>query len=368
MVTAEAEGTTEMSGANAEGIEQYSQEQAMGATTSTATTEYSLEETMSSLMDAVVERENMRLAYSRVMGNKGAAGIDRMLVADLQAHLKVHWSQIKKELVENRYEPMPVRQVAIPKPGGQGTRLLGIPTVIDRLIQQAMHQVLSPIFDPNFSEFSYGFRPGRHARQAVQQARQYVSDGRRWVVDMDLEKFFDRVNHDILMSRVARRVNDKRVPGLIRRYLQAGVLCGRVVSMRRAGTPQGGPLSPLLSNILLDDLDQELTRRGHRFCRYADDCTIYVRTQRSGERVMASIGKFLENRLRLQVNTAKSVVARPWQRTYLGYSMTAHRQPRLRLAAPVVARLRAKLKTVFRRGRGNSLAKVIAELTPILRG
>ncbi len=368
MVITEAEGPVEMPGARAEGSEQYSQEQATGASNTTAVTEHSLEETMSSWMDAVVERENMRLAYSRVMRNKGAAGVDKMSVADLKPYLKVHWPQIREDLLAGRYQPSPVRSVTIPKPGGKGERLLGIPTVVDRLIQQAMNQVLSPIFDLGFSEFSYGFRPGRHARQAVQQARQYVRDGRRWVVDLDLEKFFDRVNHDILMSRVARRVRDHRVLRLIRRYLQAGMLSGGVLSARREGTPQGGPLSPLLSNILLDDLDQELARRGHHFCRYADDCTIYVRTQRSGERVMASISRFLADRLQLQVNTTKSVVARPWQRTYLGYSMTAHRQPRLRIAAPVMTRLRAKLKTIFRRGRGTSLTKVIAELTPILRG
>ncbi len=323
---------------------------------------------MVKLMEAVVERENMRQAYSRVMRNKGAAGVDGMPVADLKAHLQVHWSQIKEDLLAGRYQPSLVRSVSIPKPNGKGERLLGIPTVTDRLIQQALHQVLSPIFDPDFSESSFGFRPGRHARQAVQQARQYVSDGRRWVVDLDLEKFFDRVNHDILMSRVARRIEDQRVLRLIRRYLEAGMLSGGVISARRQGTPQGGPLSPLLSNILLDELDKELERRGHCFCRYADDCTIYVRTKRSGERVMASISRFLECRLKLRVNTTKSVVARPWQRTFLGYSMTFHHRPRLRVPAEVVARLRAKLKVIFRRGRGNSLNRVIAELTPILRG
>ena len=237
-----------------------------------------------------------------------------------------------------------MRSVSIPKPNGKGERLLGIPTVTDRLIQQALHQVLSPIFDPDFSESSFGFRPGRHARQAVQQARQYVSDGRRWLVDVDLEKFFDRVNHDILMSRVARRIEDQRVLRLIRRYLEAGTLSGGVVTARGQGTPQGGPLSPLLSNILLDELDKELERRGHCFCRYADDCTIYVHTKRSGERVMVSISRFLECRLKLRVNTTKSVVARPWQRTFPGYSMTSHHRPRLKVPPAIVARLRAKLK------------------------
>lgn len=351
MVMAEAEDRAEMSGAQAEGSEQYSPEQVMGASNTAATTEHSLDGKMSTVMEAVVERENMRLAYSRVMRNKGAAGVDQMPVADLKAHLKVHWPQVKKALLAGRYQPRPVRSVSIPKPGGRGERLLGIPTVMDRLIQHALHQVLSPIFERHFSEFSYGFRPGRHARQAVQQARLYVSEGRRWVVDLDLEKFFDRVNHDILMSRVARRTNDQRVLGLIRGYLQAGLLSGGVISPRREGTPQGGPLSPLLSNILLDDLDWELERRGHAFCRYADDCAIYVRTKRSGERVMASLSQYLETRLQLPVNTTKSVEARPWQRTYLGYSMTFHRQPRLKVAVQAVARLRSKLRAVFRRGR-----------------
>ena len=368
MVTGDAEGRAEMPGARAEGSGRYPREQAAGVSNTTVKTDHSPEEKMGKLMEAVVERENMRQAYSRVMRNKGAAGVDEMPVTDLKAHLQVHWSQIKEDLLAGRYEPLAVRSVSIPKPNGKGERLLGIPTVTDRLIQQALHQVLSPIFDAGFSASSFGFRPGRHARQAVQQARQYVSEGRRWVVDLDLEKFFDRVNHDILMSRVARSIKDQRVLRLIRRYLEAGTLSGGVVTVRRQGTPQGGPLSPLLSNILLDDLDKELERRGHCFCRYADDCTIYVRTQRSGDRVMASISRFLECRLKLPVNTAKSVVARPWQRTFLGYSMTSHRRPRLKVPPEIVARLRAKLKVIFRRGRGRSLNRVIAELTPILRG
>ncbi len=368
MVTGDAEGRAEMPGTRAEGSGRYPREQVVGVSNTTVKRDHSPEEKMVKLMEAVVERENMRQAYLRVMRNKGAAGVDEMPVADLKAHLQMHWPQIKEDLLAGRYQPSAVRSVSIPKPKGKGERLLGIPTVTDRLIQQALHQVLSPIFDVDFSESSFGFRPGRHARQAVQQARQYVSEGRRWVVDLDLEKFFDRVNHDILMSRVYRHIKDPRVLRLIRRYLEAGMLSGGVISARRQGTPQGGPLSPLLSNILLDELDKELERRVHYFCRYADDCTIYVRTKRSGERVMASISQFLECRLRLPVNTAKSVVARPWQRTFLGYSMTFHRRPRLRMPAEVVARLRVKLRDVFRRGRGNSLNRVIAELTPILRG
>lgn len=323
---------------------------------------------MKELMAAVVDRENLKRAYSRVMRNKGAAGIDGMTVNDLKAHCQTHWPRIKEELLAGRYQPQSVRKVSIPKPNGKGERILGIPTVVDRLIQQAVHQVLVPIFDPDFSEFSYGFRPGRHARQAVQQARQYVADGRRWVVDLDLEKFFDRVNHDILMSRVARKVEDRRVLKLIRRYLQAGMFSGGVTTARIQGAPQGGPLSPLLSNILLDELDRELESRGHTFCRYADDVQIYVHSKCSGERVMASMRRFLETRLKLRVNATKSVVARPWLRTYLGYTMTAHNQPRLKIPLQGVKRFRANLKRVFRRGRGRSLAAVIAELMPILRG
>jgi RNA-directed DNA polymerase len=243
-----------------------------------------------------------------------------------------------------------------------------VPTVLDRLIQQAMHQVLMPLFDPGFSNASYGFRPGRSAHDAVLAARSYMAAGRRFVVDLDLEKFFDRVNHDVLMARVARRVGDKRVLRLIRRYLQAGLMTGGLVTVRTEGTPQGGPISPLLSNILLDDLDKELERRGHAFCRYADDCNIYVRTRRAGERVMASITRFLAERLRLKVNAAKSAVDRPWVRTFLGYTVTAHKQPRLRVAAKSVARLRDKLRTALRQGRGRTLARTVEDLGPILRG
>jgi RNA-directed DNA polymerase len=247
-------------------------------------------------------------------------------------------------------------------------RQLGIPTVLDRLIQQALHQVMSPLFEPDFSESSYGFRPGRSAQQAVAQAKVYVSEGRRWVVDLDLEKFFDRVNHDVLMSRLTRRISDKRVLGLIRRYLQAGMMAGGVVSPRAEGTPQGGPLSPLLSNILLDELDKELERRGHKFCRYADDCNIYVRSKAAGERVMKSVIEFLTRCLRLKVNAEKSAVARPWERKFLGYSMTWHKQPRLKVAPESIRRLKAKVRTIFREGRGRSLSKVIEDLNQLLRG
>jgi RNA-directed DNA polymerase len=320
-------------------------------------------------MEAVVERENMKLALARVEQNRGAAGVDKMTVEQLRAYLREHWQRIKEELLADDYHPQPVLKVEIPKPGGKGRRVLGIPTVIDRLIQQALHQVLSPIFEPDFSESSYGFRPNRSAQQAVVRAREYVREGRRWVVDIDLEKFFDRVNHDIMMSRLARRIKDKRGLRLIRRYLQAGMMSNGLTTARREGTPQGGPLSPLLSNILLDELDQELERRGHRFCRYADDCNIYVQSRSSGERVMKSITSFLDRRLRLQVNAEKSAVARPWERKFLGYSLTSNHEPRLKVAKESVKRLKGKLREIFRRGRGRNLGKLIAdELTPLLRG
>lgn len=321
------------------------------------------------LMQAVVEQENMRLAFKRVIANKGAPGIDGMTVDDLKPWLIENWLRVKEELLNGRYKPQPVRKVEIPKSGGKGMRQLGIPTVVDRMIQHALHQVLNPLFDPYFSEHSYGFRPGRSAQMAVLAARQYVTDGRRWVVDMDLEKFFDRVNHDILMSRVARKVKDKEVLRLIRRYLQAGMMEGGVVSSRHEGTPQGGPLSPLLSNILLDDLDRELERRGHCFCRYADDSNIYVKSERSGQRVFESISAFLEKRLKLKVNRDKSAVDRPWKRKFLGYSMTSNREPRLKVAKESVQRLKSNLIKCFHRGRGRNLKRFIKEeLNPKLRG
>jgi RNA-directed DNA polymerase len=319
------------------------------------------------LMESVVERENMRRAYKRVVGNKGSAGIDGMTVDALKPYLNTHWARIKAELLEGRYKPQPVLRVEIPKPGG-GKRPLGIPVAIDRLIQQAVHQVLMPIYDPDFSESSFGFRPGRSAHQAVLKAREYVAEGRRWVVDLDIEKFFDRVNHDILMSRIARRIKDKRLLLLLRRYLQSGVMEGGVVSPSREGTPQGGPLSPLLSNILLDELDKELEKRGHSFCRYADDCNIYVKSERAGERVKASVAKFLGKRLRLKLNEKKSKVDRPWKSSFLGYSMTSESKPRLKAAPSSVKRLKGKLKAPFRRGRGQNVKRTIEDMTPLLRG
>jgi len=321
----------------------------------------------SMLMEQVVRRENLLVAYRRVVRNGGAPGVDGMTVHELWDYCREHWSCVREQLLNGTYYPQPVRTVEIPKPNG-GRRTLGIPTVLDRLIQQALHQVLTPIFDPTFSGSSFGFRPRRGCHDAVRSARSHMAAGHRWVVDMDLEKFFDRVNHDVLMSRVARRVRDKRVLLLIRRYLQAGMMEGGIVTPHAQGTPQGGPLSPLLSNVLLDDLDKELERRGHRFVRYADDCNVYVRSKAAGERVLASLERFLWKRLRLRINPAKSAVDRPWRRKFLGYSVTVHWQPRLKVARESVQRLKAKLCEVFRRGRGRRLRTVVGELAPTLRG
>jgi RNA-directed DNA polymerase len=317
----------------------------------------------SGLMDAVCERGNLKLAYQRVVENKGAAGVDGIGVAEFKDHLKQHWPTIKARLLAGEYIPSPVRRVDIPKPQG-GVRTLGIPTLTDRMIQQALHQVLSPIFEADFSESSYGFRPGRNAHQAVKAAKQYVAEGRRIVVDMDLEKFFDRVNHDLLMKKLSKKIDDGQVLCLIRRYLEAGMMAEGIVSLRTEGMPQGGPLSPLLSNILLTELD----RRSHAFCRYADDCNIYVRSQAAEERVMASIARFLSDTLKLTVNVAKSAVAHPWERKFLGYSLTWHKAPRLRIAPASYQRLEGKIREVLKGARGRSLTTVITELNPILRG
>lgn len=324
-------------------------------------------EVTDSLMEQVVARENMLAALKRVERNGGAPGVDGVPTERLRDQLRAEWDRIRQELLTGTYRPQPVRRVEIPKPGG-GKRLLGIPTVMDRLIQQALLQVLTPLFDPTFSESSYGFRPGRRGHDAVRRARQYVEEGYDWVVDLDLEKFFDRVNHDVLMARVARRVKDKRVLKVIRRYLEAGVLVEGVVMDTEEGTPQGGPLSPLLANILLDDLDKELERRGHKFVRYADDCNIYVRSRRAGERVMASVRRFLEERLRLRVNEAKSAVDRPWRRKFLGFSFYKNRGIRIRLAPQSIQRVKDRLRELTRRNRSQSLKERIAHINAYLRG
>jgi len=367
MATGEADRCAEMHDTHSEGSGRNPREYGLGASKVTAM-RVNLRLEMKQMMEAVVERENMKVALYRVTANKGAPGVDNMTVDDLRGYIMSHWHRIKEELLEGRYEPQAVRKVEIPKPGGKGMRQLGIPTVLDRLIQQALHQVLQAVFDPDFSESSYGFRRGRSAHDAVRRAQLFVEAGRRWVVDIDLEKFFDRVNHDILMSRIARKVRDKRVLRLIRRYLEAGIMERGVISPRTEGTPQGGPLSPLLSNILLDDLDRELERRGHWFCRYADDCNIYVKSKRAGERTLSSITRFLSIRLKLKVNQDKSAVDRPWNRKFLGYSMTSNREPRLKVASASIERLKCKLRELFRQGRGRNLERFIESLTPILRG
>lgn len=323
---------------------------------------------LAALMPRIFARENMLGAFRAVKRNAGAAGVDKLQVEALGAWLRKNWEQTKADLLGGRYRPKAVRRVDIPKPGG-GTRTLGIPTVPDRLIQQAIHQVLSPLWEGEFSEHSHGFRPGRSAHQAVQAARAHVEAGHRWVVDIDLEKFFDRVNHDILMARITRKVKDKTLLRLIRSYLEAGMMNAGIVEPRTEGTPQGGPLSPLLSNILLDDLDKELERRGHRFERYADDCNIYVRSKAAGGRVLASVTRFVARKLRLKVNAAKSGVDRPWQRKFLGYSMTLHRKPRLKAAGSSVERIKDKVRALRRQARGRNLRRFIQEdLNPMLRG
>jgi len=318
-------------------------------------------------MERVVERSNLWLAYQRVVRNKGAPGVDDLTVAEFRDWLKVHWPSVREALLEGRYLPRPVRRVDIPKPSG-GIRTLGVPTVVDRLIQQALHQVLQPLFEPTFSEGSFGFRPRRGAHQAVCRAQAYIREGKRWVVDLDLEKFFDRVNHDVLMARVARQISDARVLKLIRRFLEAGMMSQGLVEPRTEGTPQGGPLSPLLSNILLTDLDRELERRGLAFCRYADDCNIYVGSRVAGERVMRGVRIFLEEVLRLRVNAAKSAVARPWGRKFLGFSFTVQRETRLRIAPESVQRLTERIRELLLSGRGRSLSRTIETLNPPLRG
>ena len=319
------------------------------------------------VMEEVCERGNRREALQRVRANQGSPGIDGMTVDALGEYLEQHWPAIREQLLSGTYEPKPVKRVEIPKPDG-GVRKLGIPTVLDRFVQQAVQQVLQKQWDPTFSEHSYGFRPGRSAQQAVAQAQRYIAEGYGWCVDFDLEKFFDRVNHDKLMGAIARRVEDKRLLKLIRAFLNAGVMENGLVSPSVEGTPQGGPLSPLLSNLVLDELDRELEQRGHRFVRYADDSNIYVRSERAGQRVMESVKRFITQKLKLKVNESKSAVAKPQARKFLGFSFTSGPEPKRRIAPKAIARLKERVREITHKSRGRSMGKVMEELAPYLRG
>jgi RNA-directed DNA polymerase len=319
------------------------------------------------VMEAVCQRENLKQALRRVKANKGSPGIDSMTVVELPGYLKQHWPAIREQLLSGTYQPQPVRRVEIAKPDG-GVRKLGIPTVLDRFIQQAVMQVLQGRWDGTFSEHSHGFRPQRSAHQAVAKAQQYIAEGHRWVVDIDLERFFDRVNHDRLMAAIARRVNDKRMLKLIRAFLESGVMENGLVGPVDEGTPQGGPLSPLLSNLVLDELDRELERRQHRFVRYADDCNIYVASERAGKRVMQSVTRFLQRRLKLKVNEAKSAVARPQECKFLGFSFTAGAKPKRRIAPKALLRCKQRVRELTRRTRAISMEQMTKELAEYLRG
>ena len=320
------------------------------------------------LLEVVLERRNLQTALKRVRQNKGSAGIDGMTVDELASHLRAHWPALREQLLAGTYQPRAVRRHAIPKSGG-GVRELGIPTVVDRFIQQALLQVLQPRLDPSFSEHSHGFRPGRRAHDAVRAAQRYVQQGRRWVVDVDLEKFFDRVNHDVLMGRLAKRIEDERLLGLIRRYLEAGMMANGVATERHEGTPQGGPLSPLLANVLLDEVDKELERRGHAFVRYADDCNVYVRSRRAGERVLGLLRRLYAN-LRLRVNEAKSAVDRAWNRKLLGYSFWSGRggEVKRRVAPKALETMKDRVRELTRRTRSQSIARVAQDLRSYLTG
>lgn len=318
------------------------------------------------LMEEVCERDNLVVAWKRVRGNKGSPGADGLTIDETLVYLREHWPTIRAQLLTGTYKPQPVKRVEIPKPEG-GVRKLGVPCVVDRLIQQALLQVLQKRWDPTFSKYSYGFRPGRSAHQAVAQAQKYVAEGYNWVVDLDLEKFFDRVNHDLLMARVASRESDKRVLKLIRTFLNAGVLEDGLVCPIAEGTPQGGPLSPLLSNLMLDDLDRELTLRGHRFCRYADDCNVYVRSRRAGDRVMTSLCHFLTTKLRLKVNEAKSAVARPEERKFLGFTLSNDGSQR-QISPKALERFKSRVRTLTRRTLGVSMPRLIERLARFLIG
>lgn len=320
------------------------------------------------LLELVVERSNVEAALRRVKRNKGSPGIDGMTVEALPIYLAEHWDRIRDEILAGRYQPQPVRRHSIPKKDG-GFRELGIPTVLDRLIQQCILHVLQSRFDPSFSQHSYGFRPARSAHDAIRAAQHFIQEGRRWVVDVDLEAFFDRVNHDVLMSRLAQRIADRRLLGLIRRYLDAGIMANGVVVERYEGTPQGGPLSPLLANVLLDEVDKELEKRGHTFARYADDCNVYVRSKRAGERVMEALRRLFA-KLRLRVNESKSAVARPWDRKFLGYSfwVAKGREIKRRVAAKALVTMKDRVRNITKRSGGRSISSVINELRSYLVG
>ena len=320
------------------------------------------------LMELLVMKENMTRAYKQVFSNQGAAGVDGLEVTGLKEYLREHWSGIREKLLTDGYYPQKVRKIEIPKPDG-GKRILGIPTVMDRLIEQALHQVMSPTYEPTFSNWSYGFRAGKSAHDALTQAQKHINEGRRWVVDVDLSKFFDEVHHDRLISTLRKRIGDRRVIHLIERYLKAGMMYEGMEEARLKGTPQGSPLSPLLSNIVLDELDKEMEKRGHRFVRYADDIQIYVGSKRTAQRVMESRSNFIEKKLRLKINKEKSVVGRPWECTLLGYSFTNNMEVKLKVSKKSIARLRNKVREKLRQGRGRNLKKFINEdLNPLLRG
>jgi len=322
----------------------------------------------SSLLEEVLERNNMLMALQRVISNKGSHGVDGMKIDELREHIKKHWTSIKAKLLEGKYNPSPVRRVEIPKPDG-GIRLLGIPTVQDRMIQQAVAQVLNQIYEPSFSESSYGFRPNRGAKNAILKSKEYINEGNRWVVDMDLEKFFDKVNHDILMSKLEKQIKDKRLLKLIRKYLKSGILINGVKVSNEEGTPQGGPLSPLLANIMLDDMDKELERRGHKFCRYADDCNIYVKTKKTGLRIIESMTELIEGKLKLKVNNNKSAVDLVSRRKFLGFSFYfAKNGAEIRIHEKSIKRFKEKMKFHTNRNKGIGMDYRLLKLNPIIIG
>jgi RNA-directed DNA polymerase len=320
------------------------------------------------MLEQLLSRENLLEALKRVEANKGTHGVDGMSVKSLREHIKQNWQTIRQAIEEGTYQPNPVRRVEIPKPNGGGVRMLGIPTVTDRMLQQAIAQVLTPMFDPQFSESSYGFRPKRRGHDAVRKAREFMKEGYRFVVDLDLEKFFDRVNHDRLMMKIAEKVEDKKVLLLIRKYLQSGVMENGIVQPTSEGAPQGGPLSPLLSNVVLDELDKELEKRRHRFVRYADDCNIYVKTKRAGERVKASVTQFIEAKLKLKVNQAKSAVDRPWKRKFLGFSFSVNKEPKVRIAKQSLQKAESKIREITSRRKSMKMDERIKELNQYLIG